>query len=42
MTRRSEIVATRTASIETYIDGHGPAIVILPSYGRDGGRDLIS
>jgi pimeloyl-ACP methyl ester carboxylesterase len=42
MTRCSEIVTTRTASIETYIDGHGPAIVILPSYGRDGGRDFDS
>ena len=25
--------------IETYVDGDGPAFVILPSYGRDGGED---
>ncbi|MGA8330817.1 MAG: alpha/beta fold hydrolase [Mycobacterium sp.] len=40
MTRHSAIVTAGAASIETYIDGHGPAIVILPSYGRDGGRDF--
>ena len=26
-------------AIETYIDGQGPCLVILPSYGRDGGED---
>jgi pimeloyl-ACP methyl ester carboxylesterase len=26
-------------AIETYIDGKGPALVILPSYGRDGATD---
>jgi pimeloyl-ACP methyl ester carboxylesterase len=38
MNRRSEIVTTGAASIETYVDGQGPAVVILPSYGRDGGK----
>jgi pimeloyl-ACP methyl ester carboxylesterase len=40
MTCRGEIVTAGAASIETYINGHGPAIVILPSYGRDGGTDF--
>lgn len=40
MIRQSEIVAAGAVSIETYIDGRGPAIVILPSYGRDGGPDF--
>lgn len=40
MTRPSEIVTAGAAAIETYVDGHGPAVVILPSYGRDGGRDF--
>jgi pimeloyl-ACP methyl ester carboxylesterase len=40
LNRKSEIVTAGAVSIETYIDGHGPAIVILPSYGRDGGRDF--
>jgi len=42
MTRSSEIVTAGAASVETYIDGHGPAIVVIPSYGRDGGRDFDS
>ncbi len=40
MTRHSEIVAAGAASIETYVDGHGPAVVMLPSYGRGGGPDF--
>lgn len=40
MTRQSEIVTAGGVSIETYIDGRGPAVVILPSYGRDSGRDF--
>jgi pimeloyl-ACP methyl ester carboxylesterase len=40
MSRQSEIVTAGAASIETYIDGHGPTIVVLPSYGRDGGQDF--
>ena len=37
--RQSEIVRENGVEIETYIDGDGPAFVILPSYGRDGGED---
>ncbi len=33
MVRRADV------EIETYIDGDGPALVVLPSYGRDGGKD---
>jgi pimeloyl-ACP methyl ester carboxylesterase len=40
VTRRSEIVTAGAASIETYVDGHGPAVVVVPSYGRDGGEDF--
>ncbi|MBV8723445.1 MAG: alpha/beta hydrolase, partial [Candidatus Eremiobacteraeota bacterium] len=40
MTRRSEIVTAGPVSIETYVDGDGPDVVILPSYGRDGGDDF--
>ena len=38
-TRTSAIVRRSGVEIETYIDGAGPALVILPSYGRDGGED---
>lgn len=27
-------------SIETYVDGDGPAVVVIPSYRRDGGEDF--
>ena len=37
--RPSEIVRGNGVEIETYVDGDGPAFVILPSYGRDGGED---
>jgi pimeloyl-ACP methyl ester carboxylesterase len=40
MNRHSEIVTAGAASIETYVDGHGPAVVMIPSYGRDGGEDF--
>ncbi|WP_156689855.1 alpha/beta fold hydrolase [Mycobacterium sp. Marseille-P9652] len=40
MTRHSELVRAGTALIETYVDGDGPAVVIVPSYGRDGGADF--
>jgi pimeloyl-ACP methyl ester carboxylesterase len=40
MSSRTEIVAAGPASIETYVDGDGPDVVILPSYGRDGGHDF--
>jgi pimeloyl-ACP methyl ester carboxylesterase len=39
-TRASEMILGRDAVIETYVDGRGPALVVLPSYGRDGGRDF--
>ena len=37
--RRSETVRGIGVEIESYVDGEGPAFVILPSYGRDGGGD---
>jgi pimeloyl-ACP methyl ester carboxylesterase len=40
MNRPSEIVTTGEVPIETYVDGEGPDVVILPSYGRDGGDDF--
>lgn len=40
MKRRSEIVTAGAASIETYLDGHGPAVVVIPSYGRDSAEDF--
>ena len=42
MKRPSETVVTGPGSIETYVDGDGPDVVILPSYGRDGGADFDS
>ena len=35
MTRH--IVRTNQASIDTSVDGHGPVVVVVPSYGRDAG-----
>lgn len=35
-----ELVSTRNATIETFIQGEGPVLVVLPSYGRDGGADF--
>jgi len=37
--RKSAFVDNGKARIETYIEGSGPALVVLPSYGRDGGED---
>jgi hypothetical protein len=37
MKRPSRVVAAGAASVESYVDGQGPAVVIIPSYGRDGG-----
>ena len=34
------VVATGQASIDTSVDGHGPAVVVIPSYGRDAGSDF--
>ena len=36
---QSRFVHADHVAIETYIGGEGPALVILPSYGRDGGGD---
>jgi pimeloyl-ACP methyl ester carboxylesterase len=40
--RHREMVSAGPVSIETYIDGDkgGPDVVVLPSYGRDGGADF--
>lgn len=38
--RNSALVRNADVEIETYVDGEGPALVILPSYGRDGGADF--
>jgi pimeloyl-ACP methyl ester carboxylesterase len=40
VTRYSEVVTAGRVSIETYVDGEGPDVVVLPSYGRDGGDDF--
>lgn len=42
MNRHSEIITVGPVSIETYVDGegNGPDVVVLPSYGRDGGADF--
>ena len=39
-TRSGELVRRGAIKLETYVDGEGPALVILPSYGRDGGTDF--
>lgn len=36
---RSAMLREDGVAIEAYVDGDGPAFVILPSYGRDGGTD---
>ena len=38
--RTSSLVQRANVTIETIIDGDGPAFVILPSYGRDSGADF--
>ncbi|GAA4842261.1 hypothetical protein [Saccharopolyspora rosea] len=40
MNRHNDVVTTGAVSIETYIDGTGPDVVTLPSYGRDSGEDF--
>jgi pimeloyl-ACP methyl ester carboxylesterase len=35
----SQFVQTSQASIRVLVQGAGPAVVLLPSYGRDGGED---
>jgi hypothetical protein len=38
--RNIEIVSEDDVRIDTYVNGSGPALVILPSYGCDGGVDF--
>ena len=38
--RRSEFVQGVDLKLEVYIDGTGPALIVLPSYGRGGGEDF--
>ena len=38
--RRSDFVHGADVMLEVYVDGTGPALVVLPSYGRDGGADF--
>ena len=38
-TRNSQVISGEGVTIETYLDGQGPTLVILPAYGRDGGDD---
>ena len=38
--RRSEHVTRNDVTIETFVEGAGPAIVMLPSSGRDGAEDF--
>jgi pimeloyl-ACP methyl ester carboxylesterase len=40
MNRHSEMVWAGAVSIETYVNGDGPAVVVIPSYGRDRGEDF--
>ena len=38
--RTSKFVHGSNVTIEVYVDGTGPELVVLPSYGRDGGADF--
>ncbi len=38
--RSTEVVSNGSAAIEVFVDGAGPAIVIVPSYGRDAAGDF--
>jgi pimeloyl-ACP methyl ester carboxylesterase len=38
--RRSRFVQGNDVTLEVYVNGAGPALVALPSYGRDGGEDF--
>ena len=40
MTRRTVLIPTGPAVIETIVEGTGPALVMLPSLGRDGYEDF--
>jgi len=39
-TRRTVLVPAEEAVIETIVEGAGPALVMLPSLGRDGYEDF--
>jgi pimeloyl-ACP methyl ester carboxylesterase len=36
----SEFVQRPGVNLEVYVEGRGPALIVLPSYGRDGGADF--
>jgi pimeloyl-ACP methyl ester carboxylesterase len=36
----SEFVQRPDVNLEVYVQGRGPALIVLPSYGRDGGADF--
>ncbi len=36
----SEFVQRSGVNLEVYVQGRGPALIVLPSYGRDGGSDF--
>jgi pimeloyl-ACP methyl ester carboxylesterase len=38
--RHSEFLRGAGVTLEVYVEGTGPALVALPSYGRDGGEDF--
>jgi len=38
--RHSEMVTEGDVTIETFVEGNGPTVVMLPSSGRDGGEDF--
>lgn len=40
MSRRREMVTVGERLIETFVDGAGPDVLIIPSYGRDSGDDF--
>lgn len=39
-TRQSQRVEGKGVTLEVYVDGEGPGLVVLPSYGRGGGEDF--
>ena len=41
-TRHSQRIEGKSVTLEVYVDGEGPGLVILPSYGRGGGEDFDS
>jgi pimeloyl-ACP methyl ester carboxylesterase len=38
--RKSEFVEVHDGKVQVFREGSGPAVVLLPSYGRDGGEDF--